>query len=214
MSEFTLVIGNYNLSSWSLRPWLAMKQLGVPFETVKVDLRTPGEKPPEVKAEILKHSPSGRVPVLKHRSLTVWDSLAICEYLAETFPEKNLWPSDPAARAMARSVSAEMHSGFTGMRTHLSMNMRSSLPMKEIPAAAQGDVARVQEIWRHCREQHGAHGPWLFGQFSIADAFYAPVVSRFTTYGVKTDDVSKAYMDTVWKLPAMQEWLEQAKKEP
>jgi len=213
MSEFTLVIGNYNLSSWSLRPWLVLKQTGVPFGTVKVDLKTHADKPPEVKVEILKHSPSGRVPVLKHRGLTIWDSLAICEYLAETFPEKNLWPASPAARASARSVSAEMHSGFMGMRTHLSMNMRSSLPMKEIPSAAQADVARIQEIWRSCREQHGAQGPYLFGQFSIADAFYAPVVSRFTTYAPKVDDVSKAYMETIWKLPAMQEWLEEAKKE-
>ncbi len=214
MSEFTLVIGNYNLSSWSLRPWLVMKQLGIPFDTVKVDLKSSGDKPPDVKAEILRHSPSGRVPALKHRGLTVWDSLAICEYLAETFPEKRLWPEDKAARAIARSVSAEMHSGFMGMRTKMSMNFKGRTPLAEIPAEAAGDVKRIQEIWSNCRQQYGTLGPYLFGGFSIADAMYAPVVSRFTTYGVKADSASKAYMDTVWKMPAMQDWLKGAEQEP
>lgn len=213
MAEFTLVIGNYNLSSWSLRPWLVLKQLAIPFDTVKVDLKSSGEKPPDVKTEILKHSPSGRVPVLKHRGVAIWDSLAICEYLAETFPEKKLWPEDKTARAIARSVSAEMHSGFMGMRTKMSMNFTGSTPLAEIPAEAAGDVKRIQEIWSTCRKQFGTHGPYLFGNFSIADAMYAPVVSRFTTYGVKTDDVSKTYMETIWKLPAMQDWLKAAKQE-
>lgn len=208
MSEFTLVVGNHNLSSWSLRPYVVMKQLGIPFELVKLDL-----KAADFKNQSFVHSPTGKVPVLKHRNLTIWDSLSICEYLAETFPEKRLWPEDKAARATARSVSAEMHSGFTGMRTKMSMNFRSRTPLAEIPAEAKTDVERIQQIWTDCRTRFGVHGSYLFGQFSIADAMYAPVVSRFTTYGVQTNDLCRAYMETVWKLPAMQEWLKLAESE-
>ena len=213
MAALTLVIGNYNLSSWSLRPWLLMKQFGIAFDTVRVELEVPGEKPPHVKAAILAQSPSGRVPALKHRGLTIWDSLAIAEYLNELYPDRHMWPADTDARALARAVSAEMHSGFMDMRTTMSMNFIGSTPIADLPRAVASDVQRVEEIWSHCRGGFASDGPFLFGRFSIADAMYAPVVSRFTTYGIRANDVSRAYMDTIWALPAMQEWLGEATRE-
>ncbi len=210
MPEFTLVIGDKNISSWSLRPWLVLRVAGIEFEEVPVRLRLPDSK-----QNILRHSPAGHVPVLKHNGLTIWDSLAIAEYVAEQFPEKHLWPAGIAARARARSISAEMHSGFAPLRTHMSMDLLGSHPGQGHDAqSVAGNIARVQEIWRDARAHAGAGGPFLFGAFSIADAMYAPVVSRFRTYGVMCDAVCHAYMEAVWNLPAMQQWIEGARQQP
>ena len=193
-----LVIGNKNYSSWSLRPWIALKVLGVPFDEKRIPLRRP-----ETKAEILRYSPGGRVPILREGDTVVWDSLAILEYLAEKHP---LWPSDRAERARARAVAAEMHSGFAALREHMSMNTRKRYPGKGRTPESMADVARIDEIWSQ------AKGPFLFGAFSAADAMYAPVVLRFRTYGV---DVRKqSYMDAMLALPAMREWIEAAEREP
>ncbi|HYB98731.1 MAG TPA: glutathione S-transferase family protein [Candidatus Limnocylindrales bacterium] len=210
----TLVIGNYNLSSWSLRPWLVLETFGIPFATVRIELEGPHRKSPAVKAAILARSPSGHVPALEHDGLTIWDSLAICEHLAETFGDRHLWPRDKAARAIARSVSAEMHSSFSAMRNVLWMNFRATTPLAELTGDVAADVGRVQDIWRGCRRDYGGAGPFLFGEFSIADAMFAPVVSRFTTYAVRVDEVCRRYMDDVWALPAMQKWLGLARQEP
>ncbi|MDO9461400.1 MAG: glutathione S-transferase family protein [Alphaproteobacteria bacterium] len=210
MPEFTLVIGDKNTSSWSLRPWLLLRMAGIEFEELPVRLRLPDSK-----QNIVRHSPAGHVPVLKHNGLVIWDSLAIAEYVAEQFPEKQLWPADKAARAMARSISAEMHSGFAPLRIHMPMDMLGSHPGQDLDKeGVASDIARVQEIWRDARAQFGAGGPFLFGAFSIADAMYAPVVSRFRTYGVVCDAACSAYMEAVWNLPAMQLWIEGARQQP
>jgi len=208
MAEFTLVIGDKNTSSWSLRPWLLMREAQIGFDEVSIRLRQP-----DTRQQCLAHSPSGKVPVLKHNGQLIWDTLAIAEYLAELFPEKQLWPTDHADRARARSISAEMHSGFQPLRTHLSMDMLGSHP--GVGHSSEGvaqDVARVQEIWRDCRAQ-ATTGPFLFGAFSIADAMYAPVVSRFRTYGVACDSVCRAYMEAIWSLTAMQSWIAAARQQ-
>jgi glutathione S-transferase len=194
-----LVIGNKNYSSWSLRPWVALKVLGVPFDEKRIALRRP-----ETKAEILRYSPAGRVPILRDGDAVVWDSLAILEYLAEKYPQ--LWPSDRAERAKARSVAAEMHSGFAALREHMSMNTRKRYPGKGRTPESLADVARIDEIWSQ------AKGPFLFGAFSAADAMYAPVVLRFRTYAVEVR--KKSYMDAMLGLPAMREWIEAAEREP
>lgn len=210
MPEFTLVIGDKNISSWSLRPWLVMKHLGVAFDEAQIRLRLPDSK-----QNILRHSPAGHVPVLKHNGLTIWDSLAIMEYLAELYPERYLWPADRPARAMARSISAEMHSGFAPLRTHMTMDLLGSHPGQDHDAeGVAGNIVRVQQIWREARAQFGAGGPFLFGAFSIADAMYAPVVGRFRTYGVACDAVCRSYMDAIWNLPALLEWIEGARQQP
>jgi glutathione S-transferase len=207
MSPLTLVIGNKNYSSWSLRPWLAMKQAGLDFAEVRIPLDTP-----ETRSRILQYSSAGRVPVLIHHDLTVWDSLAICEYLAEQFPGHWL-PEDRAARAIARSVSAEMHSGFSHLRQHMPMDCRARLPGQGRAPGVQPDIDRITEIWRTCRQQFGTGGDFLFGQFTFADAMYAPVVSRFVTYGVELDEIAQAYADSIWSLPAMQAWVAAAAAE-
>ena len=204
-----LVIGNKNYSSWSLRPWLAMKQAGIKFDEINVLLSQPDST-----AKILRYSPSGKVPCLIDGELTVFDSLAICEYVNEHV-DGNLWPRDPAARARARAVAAEMHSGFQALRTHMPMDIRSRWPDKGAAAERRKDVAadieRVQSVWGECLT-HG--GPMLFGNFSIADAFYAPVVTRFATYGVKLSPLLSAYSESVLALPAMQQWVTAARAEP
>ncbi len=200
-----LIIGNKNYSSWSLRPWLVMKQCGIRFEEQRIALYTDSAK-----QEILRHSPSGKVPVLEDGDLVIWDSLAICEYLAERHPDKGLWPADAAARSFARSVSAEMHSGFTELRTNMTMNCRGSFPGKGRTPGVAADIGRITEIWNECRRRFGADGPMLFGHFTIADAMYAPVVLRFITYAVETDPAATAYMRTIAALPALQEWCESA----
>jgi glutathione S-transferase len=209
MAEFTIYLGNKNYSSWSLRPWLALKQTDAAFDEEVIPLSEAATR-----STVLRFSPSGRVPALKHGELTVWDSLAICEYLAETFPTAKLWPDDKAARAVARAVSAEMHSGFAALRDHLPMNMRSSFPNRGVTPEVQADINRITAIWRDCRKRFGAGGDFLFGGFTIADAMYAPVVSRFRTYKIELEAEAQAYADAVWALPALQEWLTAAKNEP
>jgi glutathione S-transferase len=209
MADFTLYIGNKNYSSWSLRPWLALKHTGAAFDEVMIPLDEP-----TTKATILRHSPSGRVPALLHGELTVWDSFAICEYLAELFPEAKLWPEAKDARAVARAAASEMHSGFAALRGHLPMNIRSSFPNRGVTPEVQADVNRITVLWRDCRKRFGAGGDFLFGAFSTADAMFAPVVTRFRTYKIELDEVAQAYTDAVVALPAMQEWATAARNEP
>jgi len=206
MARLVLVVGTKRYSSWSLRPWLALKQAGLPFDEALVALRQP-----DTKARILEHSPSGKVPLLKDGELLVWDSLAICEYVAELACAVPLWPENRSARAVARAVSAEMHSGFMGLRQHLPMDVAQSIALPDLPAEALPDIARVQDIWTDCRARFGAGGDFLFGRWSIADAMFAPVVTRLHTYGVPLNAVSQAYVEAVLALPAMQEWIEAAK---
>ncbi len=201
MSQLTLVVGSKNFSSWSLRPWLALKMTGQPFREEVIQLRRP-----DTKDQILRFSPSGKVPALIDGDLTLWDSLAICEYLAETFPEAGLWPKEAKARAVARAVSAEMHAGFATLRQMLPMDIVANKAGFAVPAEAQADIDRIQALWAECRIRFGAGGPYLFGGFSLADVMYAPVVTRFTTYGVAMNPVSKVYAEAIWALPAMQEW--------
>jgi glutathione S-transferase len=208
-SPLTLIIGNKNYSSWSLRAWLALRQAGLDAQEVLVPLDEPGYR-----TEILKYSPSGRVPCLVHGDLKIWDSLAIAEYAAELAPEAGLWPDDRAARALARAVSCEMHSGFGALRTHMPMNIRSSFPKEGRKPGVQEDIDRVKAIWRLCLSRHGGDGPFLFGRFTVADAMYAPVVSRFRTFGVELGEQETAYADAIWSLAAMKQWVEAAENEP
>src|SRR3954454_20099912 len=197
-----LVIGNKNYSSWSMRPWLALKANDIAFDEVQIPLYT-GDAD---KQRLLGFSPSGKVPALIDGEVTVWDSLAIVEYLAERFPEARLWPEDRASRARARSVSAEMHSGFAALRNECGMNLRRPVGAKALSADARADIARIQESWAECREQYGKLGPYLFGAFSGADAMYAPVVHRFRTYAIEVAPVVRDYMAAMMVLPAFQEW--------
>lgn len=202
---YTLIIGNKNYSSWSLRPWIALRATGIPFTEQKLGFFTE-----EFSRRVSAVSPAGLVPVLLDGDFAVWDSLAICEYLAESRPEAGLWPQDPKARARARSLAAQMHSGFGAMRQALPMNVEAQLPGIALPEAAQKDISRLQAIWHDTRAEFGQGGPFLFGRFSIADAFFAPVVSRFTTYGIAAAGPVRDYMDAVLALPAMQEWTRDA----
>jgi glutathione S-transferase len=195
-----LHVGTPNLSSWSLRPYLVLAHIGCPFQVRVIDLDRP-----DTRATILAGSPAGRVPFLVHDGLLVWDSLAICEYLADTFPEAQLWPIERDARARARSVSAEMHSGFAALRQNMPMNIRARFPGQGHTPEALADAARVMEIWRDCRAR-APEGPFLFGRFTIADAMFAPVTTRFTTYDVPVDDTARAYIDAIAELPAMESW--------
>ncbi len=208
MAKPLLVVGTKYKSSWSLRPWLAMKVAGVDFEEKVLLLDTPG-----FRAAAKLYSPTGRVPVLVHDDVTVWESLAICEYAAETWAP-SLWPKDKKARAMARSVSAEMHSGFAALRKICAMDLKHDHKGETVTPEAGADVHRVGKLWRSCREQFGKGGPFLFGAFTIADAMFAPVVTRFVTYGIPADDVGSAYMDAIQALPAFQEWQAAARAEP
>lgn len=204
----TLFIGNKNYSSWSLRPWLALKLARLPFEEVLIPLYQTTSK-----QDILRHCPTGKVPALKLDDGTViFESLAICEWAAEQAPD--IWPADPTARAVARAVSCEMHAGFVGLRSALPMNIRRAAPPRNLTPAAQEDINRVTALWRDCRKRYGAGGPFLFGAPSIADAMFAPVVTRFASYLVDVDEDSRAYMAAVFALPAMQEWVEAGKREP
>jgi len=207
-SEFTLVVGNKNYSSWSLRGWLAARAAGVPFDEVLVRLSEAGSK-----RELLKHSPAARVPILKHGERVIWDSLAIIEYLAEICPDAGLWPADPAARAHARSIAAEMHAGFEALRAHMPMNLRKSLPGKGRGRDVAEDIERICAIWVDCRARYGALGPFLFGRFTAADAMYTPVATRFRTYAVELDDVCQDYVDAVLARPDFREWHEAALEE-
>ena len=205
MKELTLVVGSKHLSSWSLRPYLALAHTGQPFGEVVIALDQA-----DTTENILKHSPSGKVPVLLHGGAAIWDSLAICEYLAETFPAARLWPEAPEARAWGRCLTAEMHSGFSALRSNMPMNLRERLPgVGRAPGVAE-DIARITALWTQSRARFGAGGPFLLGAFSIADAFYAPVVTRFVTYGVELDAGCAAYRDAVLALPAMKAWTQAA----
>jgi glutathione S-transferase len=210
MADLTIYLGNKNYSSWSLRPWLVLKRTTVAFDEVVIPLYQTGSR-----ETVLKYSPSGRVPALHHDGVVVWESLAICEYLAESFPNFELWPKEPAARARARSVSAEMQSSFRALREHLPMNIRSSFPGRGVTPEVQADINRIMAIWRDCRTRYGeGNGEFLFGQFTIADAMFAPVVTRFRTYRVDLEREADSYCDTIMAMPAMQEWIAAAKNEP
>jgi len=214
MADFTLVIGNKNYSSWSLRGWLMAKAAGIAFDEVVVPLDRP-----ETQATIKKHSPSGRVPVLIDKGLQVWESIAIGEYLNDIKPEIHLWPDAAAARAHARSISAEMHAGFAELRNNMPMNIRSSFPGKGMTPGVRADIERITGLWRDTRKKFaGAAGAkddgFLFGTFGIADAMYAPVVTRLRTYGVKLESDAEAYCTAVLNYPAMKEWADAAKNEP
>jgi glutathione S-transferase len=197
-----LVIGNKNYSSWSLRPWLALRAGNIVFEEVFIPLYT-GDAD---KKRILAFTGSGKVPALIDGDITVWDSLAIIEYAAERFPESRLWPEDRASRAHARSISAEMHSGFVALRSECGMNLHRPVKAVTLSEAARADVARVQQIWIECRERHATSGPFLFGAFSGADAMFAPVVHRFRTYAIEVAPLARDYMNAMMALPAFQEW--------
>ena len=209
--SLALVIGNKNYSSWSLRPWLAMKQAGLAFDEVRISLRQPGTT-----QRILQYSPSGRVPCLVDGALTVWDSMAICEYVNEQYAAGRIWPRDVAQRARARSVAAEMHSGFAALRTHMPMDIRSHRPDRGAVASARpdvaADIARIQSLWSDCLD--ASSGPFLFGGFSIADAFFAPVVTRFRSYGVALPSRLAAYSEAVLNLSAMHQWAAASAAEP
>ncbi len=202
----TLVIGNKNYSSWSLRPWFFLKQNGVPFEEIRIPLYDP-----RFERTVSEYSPTGKVPVLLDGDLKIWDSLAICEYAAETFPHLQAWPRDAGQRAQARSIAAEMHSGFLDMRHALPMNCRKTFPEFQVPENALEDIRRIQEIWDGCLAS--SSGPWLFGGFGIADAMYAPVALRFSTYGVSLTSSSRKYVAQVKKTPAILEWIAGAENE-
>jgi glutathione S-transferase len=197
-----LVIGNRNYSSWSMRPWLALRANDIAFEEVFVPLYT-GEAD---KQRLLDFSRSGKVPALIDGDVTVWDSLAIIEYVAERFPEARLWPEDRASRAHARSISAEMHSGFMALRNECGMNLHRPIRAIALSADARANVARIQEIWTECGERYGKLGPFLFGKFGAADAMFAPVVHRLRTYAIAVEPAAQAYMETMMALPAFQEW--------
>ena len=209
VADFTLILGNKNYSSWSMRAWLVAKQAGIEFDELVIPLYTQ-----TYKAEVLRHSPSGKLPCLRHGEVAVWESLAIAEYLHELKPEALLWPTDPAARALARSVSAEMHAGFPQLRKHMPMNVRASYGDRGLAAAVQEDINRITALWRDCRRRHAGYKPFLFGEPSIADAMYAPVAPRFATYGVALDADAQDYVTALLELPAVGEWSEAAKREP
>ncbi|MEG6508461.1 glutathione S-transferase family protein [Methyloligella sp. 2.7D] len=215
VEAYRLVIGDKNYSSWSLRPWLAMAHFGISFTEEKVVLR----QGHATKQSILRHSPSGKVPCLIAGEILVWDSLAILEFLAERYPQEPFWPKDEAARAEARAVSAEMHSGFQALRNDMPMDIVSRLPQPEISEALEHNIRRVTAIWNAARQRYQADGAFLFGGFSIADAMYAPVVTRFKTFGVDLrrygdeDGLAASYCETVLAMPEMQAWEEGAAAE-
>ncbi|ARJ68009.1 glutathione S-transferase [Magnetospirillum sp. ME-1] len=204
--SLTLVVGTKRWSSWSLRPFLSLMATGAPFREVLIELRQP-----DTKEKILQWSPSGKIPMLEDGGVKVWDSLAICEYLAERFPEAKLWPESREARAHARSISAEMHSGFVPLRSTCPMDVVEDQVLAEIPDDVKADVARIDAIWTDCRARFGQGGPFLFGAFTNADAMYAPVVTRIRTYSLPVGPVASAYCDAVMALPAMQAWIKEAK---
>ena len=195
----TLIIGNKNYSSWSMRGWLVLSHLKMDFDVIRVPLFTNNYK-----ETLLRYSPAGLVPVFIDQSTVIWDSLAICEYVAESHPE--LWPADRAVRALARSICAEMHSGFVALRSELPMNCRASQRSVSISSDARRDVERVCTIWSSCRSSFGDNGDWLFGAFSIADVMYAPVASRFRTYDIALPEAAADYRDTVLNHPGVRQW--------
>ena len=210
MADFVIVLGNRASSSWSLRGWLALKQTGVEFDEEMVWF-----KRPDTGAQILAHSPSGLVPVLKHQDAVIWETLAIIEYLAEAFPAAGLWPDDSARRAHARTISAEMHAGFSALRNHMPMDLQNHFPGQGMGEGVAENIQRISHIWEECRERFGGGGGFLFGAgFCAADIMFAPVVTRLQTYGVDVPPVCRAYMDAVLETPLMRQWIEAAQAEP
>ena len=205
MAGLTLVIGNKNYSSWSMRPWVLMRQLDIAFEEKKLRFHSA-----EWDAEIERWSPSRLVPVLWRGDQSVWDSLAIAETLNEWFPDKGVWPKDEAARAFARCASAEMHSGFRDLRSGMPMNIRASHPGKGMTPEVQSNIDRIEKLWGEARRRFGAGGPFLFGAFSAADAMYAPVVMRFRTYTVKLAPESQRYCEAMLAAPGVRDWIQGA----
>ena len=204
-----LILGNKNYSSWSLRPWIAMRNAGIAFEEEIIPLYEPGSR-----EKILKYSPTGKVPVLVDGDMVVWESLAILDHISERFPKAQLWPNHPKARAHARAIAAEMHAGFRPLRLHLPMNMRRVGRKRELTTEVAADVRRVEAIWSDCRTRFGEGGPFLFGRFGAADAMFAPVVSRFASYAVGVGAACEAYMAAMMALPAWEEWRSAAAAEP
>jgi glutathione S-transferase len=204
-----LIIGNKNYSSWSFRPWIAMKAAGIPFEDEVISLNAD-----DFKQRVSRISGTGKVPALVDGSVQVWESLAILEYLAERFPNAGLWPADAAVRALARALAAEMHAGFVPLRRHLPMNVWRPAKPRQLTPDVQANVARIDAMWTDCRKRFGAGGAFLFGAFGAADAMYAPVVSRFHTYAVEVGPAARAYMDAILALPAWAEWHSAALQEP
>jgi glutathione S-transferase len=204
-----LLIGNKNYSSWSLRPWIAMKVAGIAFAEQVISLDAA-----DFKERVRKISGTGKVPALADGETQVWESLAILEYLAETFPDARLWPAEPGARAHARAVAAEMHAGFKPLRRHYPMNVRRPVQRREPTPEVAENIGRIDAMWTDCRTRFGQSGPFLFGAFGAADAMYAPVVSRFHTYGVDLGPAARAYMAAVMGLPAWAEWCAAAREEP
>lgn len=203
-----LLIGNKNYSSWSLRPWIAMKAAGILFteEVISLDAA-------DFKSRVGKISGTGKVPALVDGETCVWESLAILEYLADKFPDRHLWPVEPTARAHARAIAAEMHAGFIPLRRHYPMNVRRPVRRRDPTSEVAGNIRRIEAMWNDCRRRFGAGGPFLFGAFGAADAMYAPVVSRFQTYGVEAGGATRAYMDAVLGLPAWSQWRAAAEAE-
>jgi glutathione S-transferase len=209
VSDLHLYIGNKNYSSWSLRAWLALKQTDAAFAETVIPLYRDDST-----ATLAQYSPSGRVPVLQHRDRTIWESLAIGEYLAELFPDAGLWPKEPYARAVARAVSNEIHAGFTALRAHLPMDMRARQRQHAGGRAVTQDIRRIVDLWSDCRQRFGKQGRFLFGAYSLADAMYAPVVSRFVTYGITVEGRAAEYLEAAWNWPALQAWADAAQAEP
>jgi glutathione S-transferase len=207
MAKPELIVGNKNYSSWSLRPYMALKMADVPFTDKLVRIMVP-----ETPKALAKYKATGKVPLLVHNSLVIWDTLAMIEYAAETWPIKPIWPKNKKARARARSVSAEMHSSFGALRNACPMNLRRErkLPPGGITPAVAKDVARIEAIWAECRKQFGKGGPFLFGKFSAADAMFAPVCSRFETFAIPVSKTSRAYMDAIFATSAFQQWKKDA----
>jgi glutathione S-transferase len=206
--DLALIIGNKNYSSWSMRPWVLLRQADIPFREIQLwfdeDGRPKGIEP---------YSPTRQVPVLLVNDEPVWDSLAICETVAQLFPNKRLWPGDTRAQALARSACAEMHAGFRNLRSAMPMNIRASLPGKGMSPAVERDIARIVALWRDCRSRFGSGGALLFGQFTVADAYFAPVATRFITYAVSLPAAARDYVEAVRKLPAVTEWMNAARRE-
>ena len=204
-----LILGNKNYSSWSLRPWIAMRNAGIPFDEEVIPLYEPGSA-----ERMAAFSPTGKVPVLLDGDMVIWESLAILDHIAERFPNAQLWPADSKGRAHARAIAAEMHAGFVPLRRLCPMNMRRESRRLELTAEVEANVRRIEQIWTECRERFDDGGPFLFGAFGAADAMYAPIVSRFSSYAIEVDAVAKAYMAAVMTLPAYVEWREAGLAEP
>ncbi len=210
VSKLTLVIADKNYSSWSLRPWLLMRHFGIAFDELLINFNDP-----DFKTKVLAYSPAGQVPILLVEDEPIWDSLAICEALADLFPHYAIWPHEIMARAHARAIAAQMHSGFVALRQAAPMNLRrTDVKGKGRGEGVTEDVERICTLWRHARERFASDGPFLFGNFCAADAFYAPIVTRFDTYGFSVDRTAQEYMNTILRLPAFIEWKEAALKEP